>query len=100
MIKPIPKKLLPNSVKYKEYKEDTGEGSSFETEVDLTNVKIEEQKILMNGLGGVEVVGNAMLFYDLVNSQGLSNEPVNESKITFEDKIYTIKNVDVLRENQ
>ena len=64
-MKPIPKRMLVNSVSYAKYKEDTGEGSSFETSSTLSNVKIDEQKVLNNGLGGVELVGNAMLYYDL-----------------------------------
>lgn len=99
MIKPIPKKLLPNSVTYKKYLEDIGEGSSLATPLTLNNVKIDEQKVLIRGLGGVEVVGNATLFYDLTNSSGLTDVPINESKITFDGKEYTIKDVDILREN-
>lgn len=99
MIKPIPKKMLPNSVSYEEYKEDTGEGSSYKTAVALNYVKIDEQKQLSYTTNGKEVVGNGMLFYDLVNSTGLTTKPVNESKITFDGKIYTIKNTDILRAN-
>lgn len=98
-MKPIPKRMLVNSVSYAEYQSDTGEGSSFGTPLTLSYVKIDEQKVLSNGLGGVEILGNAMLFYDLKNSSGLTSEPINESKITFGNRTYVVKNVDVLREN-
>lgn len=97
MIKPIPKKLLPNSCTYAEYIKDTGEGSLLKTSVTLSNVKIDEQKQFSYTSNGKEVVGNAILFYDLVNSAGLTAEPINESKIVFNGKTYTIKDVDILR---
>ena len=40
-----------------------------------------------------------MLFYDLTNSSGFTNKPVNESKITFNGKTYTVKDTDILRAN-
>ena len=97
MIKPIPKKLLPNSCTYEKYNSDTGEGSSYSSSVTLSNVKIDEQKQFSYTTNGKEVIGNAMLFYDLTNSSGFTNKPVNESKITFNSKTYTIKSVDTLR---
>ena len=96
---PIPKKMLPNSVTYEEYKEDMGEGSYFLSPVTLDYVKIEEQQQLVYNPNGVELVGNAMLFYDLTNSTGLTKEPVNESKITFNGKVYHIVDTDILRGN-
>jgi len=99
MIKPIPKRMLVNSATYEEYIADTGEGSSYATAVTLNNVKIDEQLQFSYSSNGKEVIGNAMLFYDLTNSSGLTNSPVNESKIIFNGKNYTIKNVDVLRAN-
>lgn len=97
MIKPIPKKLLVNSVSYQAYIPNTGEGSTFGTATTLSFVKIDEQKQFRRDLNGAEIVGNAMLYYDLVNSSGLTAKPTNESKITFEDKIYHIVDTDILR---
>lgn len=99
MIKPIPKKMLPNSATYQKYLSDTGEGTLYGTSVTLANVKVDEQKQFNYTSNGKEVVGNGMLFYDLVNSSGLTTEPVNESLITFNGKTYTIKNTDILRAN-
>ena len=31
-----------------------------------------------------------MLFYDLINSTGLTNKPINESKISFDGTTYTL----------
>ncbi len=99
MIKPIPKKMLPNSVSYYEYVADTGEGSTFKTVVTLSDVKIDEQKQFNYSSNGREIVGNAMLYYDCINSSGLTNKPINESKVLFEDRTYYVVSTDILRDN-
>ena len=99
MIKPIPKKMLPNSVNYYEYIADTGEGSTFSSVVTLANVKIDEQKQFNYSSNGREIVGNAMLYYDCVNSIGLVDKPINESKMLFEDRTYYVVDTDILRDN-
>ena len=43
MIKPIPKRLLPNSCIYKKYLGNTGEGDEWGDDTPLTYVKIEEK---------------------------------------------------------
>lgn len=91
--------MLVNSATYEEYVADTGEGSSYAAAVTLNNVKIDEQLQFSYSSNGKEVIGNAMLFYDLTNSSGFTNKPVNESKITFNGKTYTIKDTDILRSN-
>ena len=91
--------MLVNSATYEEYVADAGEGSSYKPVITLNNIKIDEQKQFSYTSNGKEIVGNAMLFYDLTNSSGLTNSPVNESKITFNGKTYTIKDTDILRAN-
>lgn len=91
--------MLPNKVTYQKYLSDDGEGSSYAEPVELNYVKIEEQKQLVFTSNGTELVGNAMLFYDLVNSTGLDNKPANESLITFEDRVYKVDDTDILRGN-
>lgn len=96
----IPKKLLPNTVDYYEYIEDTGEGSSFASKQVLSFVKIDEQTQYSHTQNGREVIGKAMLYYDCTNSSGLSEKPINESKVVFEDKTYHIVDTDVLRSGE
>lgn len=98
-MRPIPLKLLPNSVIYREYEGNTGEGVTFSADITLSNVKIEERKTYVTTLTGVEVIGNAFMFYDLVNSTGLSDAPIPQSKIEFDDKEYIVIDTDVLRGN-
>ena len=99
MIKPIPKRMLVNSATYEEYVADTGEGSSYKTSVTLNDIKIDEQLQFSYSSNGKEIVGNAIMFYDLTNSSGLTDSPVNESRITFNGKTYTVKDTDILRAN-
>lgn len=98
-VKPIPKKMLPNNAIYEEYIADTGEGSSYSAPIILSFVKIDEQLQFSYSSNGKEIVGNGMLFYDLTNSSGFISKPVNESRITFNGKKYTVKDTDILRAN-
>lgn len=96
-MKPIPKRLLPNSIQYEEWLKNDGNKPVFANPVTLKYVKVDEQKQLKVTSDGKEVVGNALLFYDYVNSEGLIKKPVPESKITFEDRVYKIVDTDILR---
>lgn len=96
-IKPIPKRLLPNQVVYQKYLENNGEGVSYENQVELKNVKVEEQMQVKYTSNGKEIVGNALMFYDLVNSSGLTEKPVNESIIIFKGRTYKVVDTDILR---
>jgi len=91
--------MLVNSATYEEYIADTGEGSSYKTPVTLDHIKVDEQTQFSYTSNGKEIVGNAIMFYDLTNSSGLTDSPVNESKITFNGKTYTVKDTDILRAN-
>lgn len=99
MLRPIPKRMLPNTVNYKAYIPDTGEGASYGNDTSLKYVKMEERKQLRQTANGNEVVGNAMMFYDVVNSTGLTGVPAPHSKIIYGSKTYYIVDTDVLRGN-
>lgn len=96
MIKPIPKRLLPHSAIYKEYLGNTGEGDEWGADTPLSFVKIEEKTQLKVTSNGREIVGNARMFYDLTNSNGLTNKPVENSIINFNGKEYKVVDTDVL----
>lgn len=91
--------MLPNQATYQKYLENNGEGVSYEDPVELKNVKIDEQMKVTYTSNGKEIVGSAMLFYDMVNSSGLTEKPVNESKITFKGRVYKVVDTDILRAN-
>lgn len=96
MIKSIPKRLLPHNCIYKQYLGNTGEGDEWEDDTPLSYVKIEEKMQLKVTSNGREIVGNARLFYDLTNSSGLSDKPVQNSKIIFKGREYRVVDTDVL----
>lgn len=100
MIKPIPKRLLPHNCIYKEYLGNTGEGDEWGVDTPLKFVKIEEKMQLKVTSNGREVVANARLFYDLINSSGLSSKPIQNSKIIYNNHEYRVVDTDVLRANQ
>lgn len=95
----IPKRMLPNTVSYKKYIPDEGEGATYLAMVYLTNVKVEEKKTFHKTKDGNEIIGNAILFYDYVNSNGLTSYPTNESVIIFNDRTYHIVDTETLRGN-
>jgi len=96
MIKPIPKRLLPHTATYKGYVADTGEGESYSSVVTLAFIKIDEQTQLSRTKDGNEVIGNAIMYYDYVNSNGLVNKPLNNSIVTFKSRDYHIVDTDIL----
>jgi len=96
MIKPIPKRLLPHKCIYKEYLGNTGEGDKWGVDTPLSFVKIEEKSQLKVTSNDREIVGNGRMFYDIVNSGGLSNKPVQNSIIIFNDREYRIVDTEIL----
>lgn len=97
MIKPIPKRLLPHSCIYNKYLGNIGESDEWdEIGVTLNFVKIEEKMQLKVTSNGREIVGNARLFYDLTNSSGLIDKPVQNSKIIYNNREYRVVDTDVL----
>lgn len=97
MIKPIPKRLLPHKCIYKKYLGNIGESDEWdEIGVTLKFVKVEEKMQLKITSNGREVVGNARLFYDLANSSGLTDNPVQNSKIIYNSREYRVVDTDVL----
>lgn len=96
MIKPIPKRLLPHNCVYNKYLGNTGEGDEWGTDIPLNFVKIEEKMQLKVTSNGREVVGNARLFYDLINSSGLTDKPIQNSKIIYKSHEYRVVDTDIL----
>ena len=99
MIGAIPKSKLPHTALYYEYIEDTGEGGNFNIPITLTNIKIEEIKQYASTSNGREIIGNALMFYDYVNSSGICKEFINNSKILFNNRIYYIVSNEILYAN-
>ena len=99
MIRPIPKKQLPHTATYEAYTGNSGETDTYSTSVSITNVKFEPKKTVRHTNNGFEVIGDTLMFYDYVNSSGITGEPVKRSKITFGGREYEIQDVEVLYAN-
>ena len=98
-MKPIPRRLLPHQAKYKKYLGNTGEGDEWGEEITLNYVKVDDSKKITLSQNGREIIGNAMLFYDFNNSDGLLEEPTINSLIIFNNKTYHIESVNSLYAN-
>ena len=96
MIRPIPKRLLPHTCFYKSYKGNNGEGDIWDESITLKNVKVEEKMQLKVTSNGREVVGNAKLFYDCINSNGLTSKPIENSIIIYNQHEYRVVDTAVL----
>mgnify|MGYP001123941029 CR=1 FL=1 len=96
-MRPIPKRLLPSEVKIARYLGNNGEGVEYDNPATIKNVKIEEKKKYFYSTNGKELIGSAVMFYDLVNSSGLNKQPEVESKVIYGDRTYHIIDVEVLR---
>lgn len=100
MTRQIRKNLLPHQVSYKQYLQDTGEGSSYAASITLYNVKIEEVKQVSHTKDGREIIGNALMFYDFRVSSGLTNDPTENSQVIFNNRTYHIATIDTLRDRR
>ena len=96
MLRPIPKSKLPHNATYNPYLTNTGEVDTYSTSISLKNVKIEERKQLKVINNGREIVGNAIMFYDYINSTGLTSRPINNSQIVFNGYTYHVVDTDIL----
>lgn len=96
MARQIPKKLLIHQATYNEYLGNTGEDYSYDDDITLSNVRVEEIKTIVRGKDGDEIISNSLMFYDLVNSSGLTSMPVVNSKVTYNNKLYHIIDIEKL----
>lgn len=97
MIKPIPKRLLPNSCTYRQYLGNKGEGDEWDNPVSLNFIKIGQKLQFTVNSNGREIVGNAKLFYDCVNSNGLTEVPKLNDIIIFDGREYKVFDTEILR---
>lgn len=96
MIRPIPKRLLPHNCTYKKFLGNTGEGDAWEEETQIKHVKIEQKLQFKITSNGREVIGNARMYYDCTNSEGLSDEPKQDDTIIFNNREYKVFDTDIL----
>lgn len=69
-------------------------GKSYGSNIALTNVLIQPTTLVVRANGGVDQVkAKAIMFYDCINSIGMTTEFKIEDKIVFDSKEYYINEV-------
>lgn len=99
MVKQIPRKNLPHVATYKAYLGNNGEGDTYDTPINLNYVKFEDRRQLRTNNNMREIVGNVLMFYDCINSEGLTTIPVNNSIVIFNGNEYHVVDTEVLYAN-
>jgi hypothetical protein len=89
----IDKKFLIHSVKHNVL--TTGQrGKTYGTDINLTNVLVQPSTLVVKSNNGVDQVkAKAIMFYDIINSSGMTTEFKIEDKIVFDSKEYYINEV-------
>lgn len=101
MIKPIKKKLLPNTATYQKYLGDSAYGDTYDTVATLTNVAIQLKKVKQSTANGLITVASGLLvidkYYSKLGSETITNDDITiKSKVTYNDIDYTIIDVEGL----
>ena len=86
MIKPIKRKLLPNTVTYQKYLGDSGTGDTYDTIATLQFVALQTRRVKQVTTNGLIAVSNATLFVDAYNSL-VDDEQVSDDLLTVKSKV-------------
>jgi hypothetical protein len=92
-IKPIPQSLLIHEAVYEEFLNNERWGEVFAAPVALSNVRIQPAKGLIKDTIREAISARAVLFYDTAHSMPVIDNFKIKSKITFNNEIYSISDV-------
>ncbi|KGL45403.1 hypothetical protein EP56_07550 [Listeriaceae bacterium FSL A5-0209] len=92
---PIPKETLIHEIYYEELSEEQTPWGTREpaTKNLISHVRVDLNTVFSRDSTQKKVVAEAIIFIDATNSVGVPDAFVEESKITFEGKEYTLKKV-------
>jgi hypothetical protein len=96
VVKPIPVHLLPDTVQYEEFQEGDGISSSdgYKAPVTLEHVRVQYLSNIKRNTNSEELLYEAMLFYDVINSDPSGPfEFIQKSKVTFDGKTMIVEKV-------
>lgn len=94
MVKPIPQKLLPDTVTYEEYDGNERWGDDWKPPVTLLHVRFQEMSTLSISNIREQREFKSLLFFDVVNSRfSGSFEFKEKSKVTFNGQSYVVNKV-------
>lgn len=95
-IKPIPKKLLIHTVTYEEWVEGDGitTDGGHKAPVTLSNVRLQRLSNIKKSTTQEQLLYNAMLFFDVVNSSSSGEFKFTEkSRVTFDSQQMIVQKV-------
>lgn len=94
-IPPLPKKWLIHTIEYREKLQgkDSYGNPLFAEPITIENVRFDDLTVFSRDARDTKILANAVIFVDSTHSTNLPEKFVEESKITFNGKEYTLKKV-------
>lgn len=94
-VKPLPKSWLIHDIIYEEKLSDKDSYGNplYADPVTIKHVRFDDSTVFSRDTTDTKIVANAIVFVDSTNSTNLPKHFVEESKITFNSKGYTLKKV-------
>lgn len=96
MVKPIPARVMKDTVTYEHYTGTERWGDTWDAHETLNSVRVFPITSLTNNGDSSRIDADTLLLYDVITSSGMTKEFVEKSKVTFEGKVLTVVKVDKL----
>lgn len=92
---PLPKKWLIHSIIYEEKLpgEDSYGNPLFAKPITIKHVRFDDSTVFSRDATDTKILANAVVFVDSTHSTNVPDRFVEESKITFKGKTYTLKKI-------
>lgn len=94
-IPPLPKRWLIHEIQYEEYtgKRDSYGNYIYDDPITINFVRVDNETVFSRDTTDTKIVANAVVFVDSTHSTNVPEKFVEQSKITFNDEVYTLKKV-------
>lgn len=90
----LPKSMLVHSIVYEQYAGRNKYGDhDYEPPVTIENVRFDDATVFSRDATDTKILANAVIFVDAKNSKNVPKRFIEQSKITFKNKTYTLKKV-------
>jgi len=94
-VRPLPKRWLIHDIVYEEKLpgKDSYGNDRYATPVIIKYVRFDNETVFSRDTTDTKIVANAVIYVDATHSTNLPEKFVEQSKITFNNKVYTLKKV-------
>jgi len=94
-IRPLPKKWLIHTITYEERLKgkDSYGNPRYSDPVIIKHVRFDDSTVFSRDTTDTKILANAVIFVDATHSTNIPEKFVEESKITFNEKVYVLKKV-------